>query len=97
MNRSKKLIGLLEQEDRIWVRLGDQDEYQDFDTIEDAAEYLHDEFGIKEVDRWVDKGFEGGGYKGGDYVSLFWGDADAQPTADLSHGDKKAFEKSLKG
>lgn len=95
MNRSKKIMGLLDQEDRIWVRLGDQSEYEEFDTLEDAAEYLRTEFGIEEVDSWVEKGFEGGGYLGQNYVSMFWGDADAQPTADLSHGDKKAFEKAL--
>jgi hypothetical protein len=95
MNRSKKLLGLFEQKDRIWVRLGDQGEYEDFDTLEDAAEYLSIEFGIKEVDRWVEKGFEGGGYTGGNYVSIYWGDDDAQPTADLSRGDREAFERSL--
>ena len=70
----------------IWVRLGDADSYNRFDDLGEAAEHMAF-FGVKYVWRCQRFGVEARGLTGQNYISLFFGDGDAQPTKDLSGKD----------
>jgi len=68
----------------IWVRMGDASEYERFVDIEDVG-YLLADFDIKPADiRQTEKGIMTSGFEGRNYISLFWGDAKAQPIRELS-------------
>lgn len=67
----------------VWVRLGDGDNYNRFDDLAEAAEYMA-LFGVQHVCRCRRYGVEAKGLTGQNYISLFFGDAEAQPTADLT-------------
>jgi len=87
--------------ERIWMRMGDQGEYEAFDSPWDAGNEIgmfyaeHDQMpDVKKYGRYgveVDPGFLGP-YN---YVSLFWGDDDAQPTNDTTSNDIKQFISGL--
>ena len=70
----------------IWVRIGDMGEYESFDSLDDALDYLN-ELKAGEVTGWVEGGMGVGietvNYHGYDFVSIFWGDDDANLTAHL--------------
>uniref|UniRef100_A0A6M3JGA9 Uncharacterized protein n=1 Tax=viral metagenome TaxID=1070528 RepID=A0A6M3JGA9_9ZZZZ len=76
---------------RLWLRLGDQGDYKDFDTPYDAGV----EIGLvctcntAEV-RFRDKGIEVDHFISDNYISLYWGDDDAQPAndANLNESDR---------
>jgi hypothetical protein len=70
----------------IWVRLGDADTYNRFDDLAEAAEYMA-LFGVKHVWRCQRFGVEAQGLIGQNYISLFFGDGDAQPSRELSGKD----------
>lgn len=69
----------------VWIRIGDQDDYNKFDSPFDAGDRLgavfssHDH--LPTVSRHGDKGINVGSLSDYNYVSLFWGDSDAQPMA----------------
>lgn len=73
-----------------WLRIGDQGEYEHFDTPWDAGNELGTVIeGIGWADRlpaagaleWIPRGLFVGPFQDDDYVSAYWGDKDAQPTA----------------
>ena len=70
----------------VWVRLGDADNYNPFDDLTDAAEYMA-QFGVRHVERGLRYGVEANGFTGQNYISLFYGDRDAQPTRELPNKD----------
>jgi hypothetical protein len=70
----------------IWVRLGDTDDYNRFDDVAEAAEYMA-LFGVKQVHRSQKYGVDAKGFTGNNYISLFFGDGEAQPTGELSNRD----------
>jgi hypothetical protein len=70
----------------VWVRLGDGDDYNRFDDLAEATEYMA-LFGVKHVYRCQRYGVEAKGLTGQNYISLFFGDAQAQPTADLTSSE----------
>jgi hypothetical protein len=70
----------------IWVRLGDADIYNRFDDLDEAAEYMA-LFGVKHVHRSQMYGVTTEGFEGNNYISLFNGDGEAQPTRELSNKD----------
>lgn len=83
---------------KIWMRMGDNDDYHDFDNSYEAGyevgSYL-DTAGYKASDvkniRWQEHGLQVGGFTGMNYISLFWGDDDAQDAKPLSKADKGEF------
>lgn len=89
--------------DHIWMRKGDAGDYESFDAPYDAGEdigYLLSlpgrESGPKQrkpvVKRSQTYGVSVAPYFVGDnYVSLFWGDADAQPTRRITDADLAQF------
>lgn len=78
----------------IWVRLGDSDNYNRFDDLAEAAEYMA-LFGIKNVHRCQKYGVAANGFTGQNYISLFVGDGEAQPTRELSSKDVHVLNKCL--
>ncbi len=78
----------------IWVRLGDADNYSHCDDLADAAEYL-DLFGVHHVCRSQKYGVEAEGLTGQNYISLFYGDDDAQPTRELTDKDIRFLNAEL--
>ena len=82
----------------IWVRVGDMGEYESFDALDDALEYLN-ELSAGQVTGWVEGGMGVGietvNYHGYDFVSLFWGDDDANLTAHLDADERTEVEEGL--
>jgi len=63
-----------------WVRLGDNAEYERFDTFEEAKDYIEEITGenfekAKQVNEY---GFELGDFTGYNYISLFKGDENGE-------------------
>jgi len=79
----------------IWVRLGDADNYNRFDDLADAAEYMA-LFGVKHVHRSQKYGVDAAGFTCQNYISLFFGDDEAQPTRDLSGKDVRELNDCLR-
>jgi hypothetical protein len=69
-----------------WVRVGDVGEYECFDDLDAAIEYLN-ELGVGKPTRWVPGGFETENFWGQDYVSFYYGDTDANHLADIGEGE----------
>jgi len=78
----------------LWVRVGDAGEYTEFDSLDDALEYLN-ELRVGKVDRWQRYGFDTPNYHGHDYISIYWGGADANPWSDLDDEDRETVENGL--
>lgn len=99
MSKAKRLLNLLEVKgEKLWVRLGDQGDYEEFEDLQDLVEYLRNYSDVAKVQSWVDGGlgFTADGYTGHNYISLFWGDNDAQLIRELNPQEKKKIEKLLK-
>jgi hypothetical protein len=64
---------------KLWVRAGDGDNYNDFDGLQEVADYLA-EMGATSPLEWCNEyGVTSPEYRGQNYIRLFWGDDDAQP------------------
>lgn len=76
---------------QLWLRLGDNAEYETFGDDFDALANMLKEAGIRLPIVWSNglHGFESSGFTGRDYVTLFWGDKDRNFEKDL---DKKQQE-----
>jgi hypothetical protein len=60
----------------VWVRVGDGGDYSQFDSLDDAIEYLN-ELRVGKVEAFVSSGFATPNYWGHDYISCYWGDEEA--------------------
>lgn len=81
----------------VWVRAGDGDDYHRFDDVNGAADYMAG-LDVRFVGRHCKFGVQAEGFTGHNYISLFYGDADAQPLdhkADLSDGDLRFLNDRL--
>lgn len=81
---------------KVWLRLGDNAEYESYDTPYEAGQVV----GQYTPDRkpvYVSKGVTLEGFQNHNYISLFWGDDEAQPVdeSDLNTSDKLDFELGL--
>lgn len=81
---------------RLWVRCGDSDSYREFgDGLDDAfalADYLREmEVGAFVEWRAIGMGMETENCQGNNYVSIFWGDDQAQPVRDLTANEQRAI------
>lgn len=79
----------------VWVRLGDADTYNRFDDLAEAADYMA-LFGVKHVWRCQRFGVEAKGLTGQNYISLYFGDEEAQPIGDLSSNDVRLVNECLR-
>lgn len=79
----------------IWLRVGDEDGYHEFDGIEDAAEYLALS-GVRKIERHCQYGVSADGYEGRNYISAYWGSPDnADATRDLTDTEIEEVNLSL--
>ena len=89
--------------DKVWMRMGDVDDYHDFDNMFSAGSeigsYLSEtgteKFTAGDI-RWQGKGLEMAGFTGYNYISLFWGDNDAQDSQVLTKADKASFVSGIR-
>jgi hypothetical protein len=86
---------------KVWIRAGDNAEYESHENPYDAGCAVGAEILNKPVSfRYVSLGVEiNPAFVGNNYVSLFWGDANAQPSRDrdseLTSAEKKQFENGV--
>lgn len=97
MRRGKSASILISSDDILWMRAGDSGEYENFGSDLSAVVSALSDLQITEIDHWISGGFHGdNGFRGKNYVSLFWGDSDANFSSNLDNSDKKQLEKMLK-
>jgi hypothetical protein len=91
-----------DDDESLWMRLGDAGEYEAFSDLADAADMLSElsegqAFEPQDI-RWHGDGMGLSlpGFEGQNYISLFWGDADAQPTRGLSNDEQIEFEDAVR-
>jgi len=77
-----------------WVRIGDGSDYEKYDDPSEVVD-MFVELGVTPPLRWRSGGFECSAFKRNNYVSMYWGDNDADKTRDLNRREQKAFEKAL--
>ncbi len=92
---------------KLWMRVGDQDDYYDYDSIDEATvelhEALHEPFGEPEcpghnVTRYIGPALHGLNvteYRGDNGVSFYWGDDDAQLEAEISDHELETVQRLL--
>lgn len=88
---------------KVWMRMGDTDDYHDFDSMFEAGSELGGYFdstgGLTKtpaVDKHGDYGISVDPFIGFNYISLFWGDNDAQPTKKLTQADIADFKRGIR-
>jgi hypothetical protein len=84
----------------IWMRVGDEDDYHEFDTLEDAAQHLADFYQLDRIDRYTQYGVCAQGFIGHNYISLYWGapdpgDGSAEASRELTDEEIEEINESL--
>jgi hypothetical protein len=80
---------------KLWVRAGDGDNYNDFDGLQEVADYLA-EMGATGPLEWAnDLGVSSPEFRGKNYISVYWGDDDAQPIRPLTPDEHKEVNRLL--
>lgn len=78
----------------VWLRIGDSSEYEKYDSVEEALDALQS-IPVHSPLMWRGSGFETLELSGEDYVSIYWGDDEANRVRDLDKNEKKLLEESL--
>lgn len=83
---------------RTWVRVGDASDYESFDNLDAALDYLN-ELGVGEVTGWIDGGpgvgIETVNYHGHDFISFYVGNGYADLVRPLNAEERAAVEANL--
>ena len=84
---------------RLWARVGDGGEYEPWgDDLASLIDFLN-EIGVGEVTGWINCGvgigMETVNFYGYDFISLYWGDADANPLRELDEEERTVVEERL--
>lgn len=84
----------------VWIRLGDVAEYEKFNTPYDAGLAVGERIGIGKPEPLAFHYRAAGvaippAFVGNNYISLFWGDENAQWTRDLTNVEKRHFEEGV--
>jgi hypothetical protein len=84
---------------QLWLRVGDAGNYENFgDDLAALLDYLND-LNAGTVTGWIDAGpgvgFATPNYHGYDFISLFWGNAQADLVRPLNHAERAAVEAGL--
>jgi hypothetical protein len=80
---------------QLWVRAGDSDNYNGFDGLPKVADYLAEMGATTPVERRNKYGVTPPEYRGNNYISLFWGDDDAQPIRSLTIAEHNEVNRLL--
>ena len=83
--------------EHVWIRLGDVSEYEKFDSPYDAGIHVGGRIGLGKPEPLAFHYRAAGvamppAFVGNNYISLFWGDEDAQWIRDLTNIEKRHFE-----
>ena len=78
----------------IWMRLGDNCEYDDHDDLQSVADTLS-EHGVQHVARRTPFGITAPGFDGWDYISLYWGKDATEPVRELSRKELSELSRLL--
>lgn len=70
---------------QLWLRLGDAGDYEAWDDIEQVAGILQ-ECSVTDLTT-VAGGIEACGFEGDNYISLYWGDAEAELIRELTEAE----------
>ncbi len=81
----------------LWVRVGDADSYndfgQDFEALADYLTLLGVYGPLTRLDRKY--AFHSPGFAGMDYISLYWGDEDAQPLREFTRDEVSDLQQRI--
>jgi len=87
---------------KIWIRIGDQDDYHEFDNVLEASEELAEIVGHKSLkaERYHGLALRGVclkdvGLVGNNGVSFFWGDEDAEFIREISNDELGVLNSTL--
>jgi len=81
---------------RLWMRLGDSSDYESFGTDLDAVVDQLREAGVHDVAQ-TRAGITAPGFEGDNYISLYWGDSNAQLLRRLTKGEFVKLRRALAG
>ena len=88
---------------KVWMRMGDNAEYEPHDSMFDAGSELGGYFdstsGLTKMPAVSKHGYYGVSvdpFTGDNYISLFWGDDDAQPVKKLTQADIADFKAGIR-
>jgi len=71
----------------LWLRLGDNSEYEKLDSIEEAKEIFEERDLTKDFTRRCQYGIQNNEFKGNNYISLYYGDKEAQPIKEINDSE----------
>jgi len=74
----------MKENKRLWLRLGDNAEYEDYGSIEEIKELFEELELTKDFRRRPSYGVANTEYRSLNYISLYWGDEEAQPIKPIS-------------
>ena len=87
---------------KLWVRLGDQGEYESFSSIGEAADEIANALGLEDDEPHVATrnntgmyGINVGSFQGNDGISLYWGDGDAQFGVQITDDELEELNSTL--
>lgn len=80
---------------KLWVRAGDADNYNAFDGFQEVADYLAEMGATFPLEWFNEYGVTSPEYRGQNYISLFWGDDDAQPIRPLTVAEHNEVNRLL--
>ena len=81
----------------LWIRMGDNSDYENFgadlfDLVDSLKEYNLGKFLF-----WrINGGFETENFQGGNYISIFWGNNNAQFEEEITKFQREAIEVAIK-
>ena len=88
---------------KVWMRMGDNAEYEPHDSMFEAGSELGGYFDstsgltkMPAVSKHGDYGVSVDPFTGDNYISLFWGDDDAQPVKKLAQADIADFKAGIR-
>jgi len=78
----------------IWIRVGDAGDYESFDSLDDAIDYLN-ALRVSKVTHWHTFGFATSNYHGNNYISIYHGYTAENPTGKLTAAEMSTLEARL--
>lgn len=100
-----RLLNEQRGDDFIWIRFGQNSEYEKFYSVDEAAQNIQELIDLMVNDgwpqpqkvRWVENGLEipSLDLERHNRISIFWGDDNAQPIRELSRQEKRQIERVL--